>query len=190
MSRVGLVSSVFATRRRVHELVAKQAITDVLYAYCHGLDRMDEDLARSVFHDDSRVEYSRAFSGSGHGFIDWVFEVHRDMRAHSHQITNILIHLHGDARSAVSESYVTVHLHRPTLTEGLVDIVILSRYLDEWSKRDGRWAINRRQCVRDLADVLPVTDPGPVSALGPDVPVLASRRDRTDVSYSVVFEPR
>ena len=27
---------------------------------------------------------------------------------------------------------------------------VLSRYLDRWSKRDGRWAIDHRHCVFDM----------------------------------------
>ena len=32
------------------ELLDKQAITEALHRYCRAMDRMDNDLGRSVFH--------------------------------------------------------------------------------------------------------------------------------------------
>ena len=34
----------------LRELSDKQAITEVIYRYCRGLDRMDADLVRAVWH--------------------------------------------------------------------------------------------------------------------------------------------
>lgn len=38
------------------ELRAKQAITEIIYRYARAIDRMDEQLLRSVFHPGSQVE--------------------------------------------------------------------------------------------------------------------------------------
>jgi hypothetical protein len=37
----------------VQALLDKQSIYEVLVTYCRGVDRCDEDLIRSAFHDDS-----------------------------------------------------------------------------------------------------------------------------------------
>ena len=95
----------------LRELVDKQAIRDVLSRYCRGLDRMDKAMARAVWHSGGTALYEGIFEGTGHGFIDWVWEAHAGMERHSHQITNVLIESNpGDADKATSEAYVTVVL--------------------------------------------------------------------------------
>jgi hypothetical protein len=158
----------------LQELADKQAITEVIYRYCRALDRMDVDLARSVWHPGGTADYGELFQGTGDGFIDWVWAAHAAMDAHSHQITNILIEVAGDR--AASESYVTVALRTKPAEGAAVEIESRGRYLDRWSRRDGRWAIDHRQFVEDLQRV---HDAPPV---GPG----ASRRDRSDPSYQVL----
>ena len=87
----------------VAELLAKQAITDALYRYCRGLDRMDRDMVLSVWHNDSTADYGAHYHGSGPGFVDWVWPAHGNFERHSHQITNVLIELVDDDH-AVSEA--------------------------------------------------------------------------------------
>ena len=53
------------------ELAAKQAITEVIYKYCRGLDRMDRELADTVWHPDGTADYGN-FQGTGAQFLDYV----------------------------------------------------------------------------------------------------------------------
>ncbi|MES2303795.1 MAG: nuclear transport factor 2 family protein, partial [Pseudomonadota bacterium] len=53
----------------------------------------------------------------------------------------------------------------------------LGRYLDRWSRRDGHWAIDHREYVQDIDEVV---DAGP-----PLVGAFGARRDREDPSYAV-----
>ena len=69
---------------------------------------------------------------------------------HTHQVTNILISLDGER--AGSEAYFVSAL-RIDLGEGLTEIMTWGRYLDRWSKRAGRWAIDQRVVVRDLDQI-------------------------------------
>src|SRR5947208_14505381 len=109
-------------------LAAKQAITEVIYRYCRGLDRMDRALTLSVWHQGGTADYGEEmYVGTGEGFIDWVWKQHALFDRHSHQITNILIEVDGD--QAVSESYVTVAL-RSGGADAVVDTVSRGRYLD------------------------------------------------------------
>jgi len=41
----------------VQQLAATQAITDVLHRYCRGLDRMDREMAESVWHAGGTADY-------------------------------------------------------------------------------------------------------------------------------------
>jgi hypothetical protein len=160
----------------LQELADKQAITEVIYRYCRGIDRMDADLTRSTWHPGGTADYGSIFEGTGEQFVEWVWGVHAGLARHSHQITNILIEVDGGR--AASEAYVTVALRTKSGSAAPVEIEARGRYLDRWSRRDGRWAIDHRQFVHDLARTH-AADP-----LEPDEG--RSRRDRTDPSYEIL----
>ena len=158
------------------DLLAKQAMTEVLYRYCRGMDRMDRDLALSVWHEDGTADYGQHYRGSGAGFVDWVWKSHEAFERHSHQITNILIEL-VDEDHATSEAYDTAALRQRTDDGRVIDIISRGRYLDRWSRRDGRWAIDHRISMHDLATVV---ERRPEEA---DDGASTARRDRDDPSY-------
>lgn len=127
---------------------AREAITLVLQRYCRSMDRIDAALGYTVWHEGGTADYGSVFDGTGRDFVDWVCDFHRGLDATSHQIANILIDVRGD--TAVSETYVTVGLlgtqeGKRVLTTGR------GRYLDEWSHRESRWAIDRRRYIHDFA---------------------------------------
>jgi ketosteroid isomerase-like protein len=149
----------------------KLAIRDVLTRYCRGLDRMDREMADSVFSADCSAHYYDMYEGTGHGFLDWAWEIHADMDRHSHQVTNALIEVSGD--TAVSEAYATVVLW--TQHPEVKEICCRGRYLDRWEKRDGEWLIVHREHVLDTQSTNGIPD---VEAANPQ-----SRRDRSDPSF-------
>jgi hypothetical protein len=137
-------------------LLAKQAITEVLYRYCHAVDRIDPALGSQIWHEDGLALYDGIFEGTGAGFIDYVFEIHRNCEATSHQLTNILIEVDVDGDKADSESYVTAHIR----ADGL-DVIVRGRYLDTWSCRSGTWRIDERRYTSDIVQMVPVSDADP-----------------------------
>ena len=157
----------------VRQVADRQAITDQIYRYCRAMDRIDAELGYSVWHEDGTADYSAAvFRGSGRGFIDFVCEQHRQVLMHTHQVTNIIIDLFGDR--AASEAYCTLHMR--VESEGkLKQIMVMSRYIDRWSKRGGRWAIDHRRTVMDFDEIREVTE-----MHRHDV----ARRDRSDPCYA------
>ena len=160
------------------EVVARQAIVDVLHRYCRGLDRMDRAMAESVWHPDGTADYGPMYSGSGRGFVEWVWTAHEGFARHSHMVTNALVEVDVAAGTARSESYVEVWL-RSRPTDGVVtDVIGRGRYADRWSCRDGSWAIDHRRYVDDLQRV----ETSPASSLT-DGSTATGRRDRTDPSY-------
>lgn len=164
-----------STEKWLREVADRQAITDQLYRYCRAMDRVDHELGYSLWHEDGVADYSeRVFQGSGRDFIDHVCKQHAQLINHSHQLTNIIIELDGDR--AASESYVFANLRLER--EGkLLQFTVLSRYVDQWSKRNDRWAIDRRVAIIDMDEVREVT---PMSSGG------AGRRDTSDPSYAVL----
>jgi hypothetical protein len=160
---------------KLAELVDKQEIGDTLSRYCRALDRMDKELAYSIWHDDGTAHYHEMYEGTGRGFVDWVWEAHSSMERHSHQIPNVLIAVDGD--TAVSESYVTIALWtKPDAEGGQEEIICRGRYLDRWSRRAGKWAIDHRDHILDMHTVHELNR-GYVSEL--------STRDTSDISFQL-----
>ena len=156
-----------------HELEAKQAIRDALSRYCRALDRMDKEMAYALWEPDATANYLGIYSGTGHGFVDWVWHAHQAMQCHSHQISNVLIEIDGD--TAASEAYVTVVLWTSTAPDGgQQEIICRGRYLDRWVLRGDQWKIRDRTHVIDMHTVSEIAR-GPVSQ--------ESTRDRSDPSY-------
>ncbi len=160
----------------LRELLDKQAIRDVLSRYCRGLDRMDKEMANAVWHPGGTAFYDGIFEGTGHGFIDWVWQAHAGMERHSHQITNVLIEVDDDR--ATSESYVTVVLWTLPDEDGQQqELVGRGRYLDRWERRDGVWAIEHRIHLLDMSSAFPLQRA--------DVSAGASR-GTTDLSFEYI----
>jgi len=131
-------------------LAAKQAITEVLYRYCHAVDRIDPEAGSQIWHADGRAHYEGIFEGTGAGLVEFVLDAHRKADATSHQLTNVLIDVDGER--ATSESYVTA-----CVRAGGSDIVVRGRYSDTWSRRAGEWRIDERRYRHDIVQVLPAS---------------------------------
>lgn len=158
------------------DLADKQAIRDLIYTYCRAVDRIDVPLGHSIWHDDGYADYGAGYyQGPGKGVIDTICAHHKHLLSHSHQVSNILIELHGNA--AGSEAYVTGTM-RMERDGTLMQIGVWGRYLDSWEKRDGRWGLMRRSVVFDHQEIREVTD---LPGRG-----LAATRDRSDPSYAVL----
>jgi len=156
------------------ELQARQAIADHIYRYCRSVDRLDIPLGHSIWHEDGVADYGGYYQGAGKGVIDLICQNHSILLHHSHQISNILIELDGD--TAGSESYCTAAL-RLQRGDKLLHMMVWSRYIDSWSRREGRWALDKRIAIRDFDEVR-------------EVAVMEQheigRRDHTDPSYGVL----
>jgi hypothetical protein len=156
------------------DLAAREAIRQQLHNYCRAMDRRDDALGRAVWHPDGTADYGLGiFQGRGHDFVTQVSRNHLRRTVHSHQIATVGIEVAG-ARAA-SEAYATVRL-RTVGEEGDTEELYAGRYLDAWSRRDGRWAIDHRIWVLDFDEA-----DRPVSSRLP----IGSSRDPHDPSYAV-----
>ena len=168
-----MVTEAGASPAEIRAMIDRQQIVQLVYRYCRAVDRIDPALGYSIWHDGAEADYGRIYRGSGRGLIDYICEAHKKGTVHSHQITNILLDLEGDR--ARSESYVSSVMR---LMDGaaLKQIATRGRYLDRWSKRQGRWAIDKRIYVHDLDEIRPVT---------PAFVPPSFRLDRGDPSYEL-----
>lgn len=162
----------------LEQLADRAAITDQIYNYARAVDRLDAELGYAVWHADGTADYGADnFIGSGHDFIDHVIPQHAAMLSHAHHMSNIQIRLDGDR--AGSETYVLAVLHSEQGGE-CSRILVNARYIDRWSRREGRWALDHRIAVMDCADV---------QSVHPLTLRKCGARDRTDESYAVLSNP-
>src|SRR5262245_13177465 len=95
-------------RHALDLMLEKLAIREALTTYCRAADRIDRDLAMTVFHPDARIDYPGMCTGTRDDFFAWIFDSHIGYQATSHQVTNMTIKVDGDR--AVSEAYVIARL--------------------------------------------------------------------------------
>jgi len=158
----------------LQDVAAREAIRQQLHNYCRAMDRRDDRLGYSVWHEDGTADYGpEIFQGLGRDFVDQVSQSHLGRTAHSHQIATVGIEVNGTR--AASEAYVTVRL-RTVADDGVTEELYAGRYLDRWSLRNERWAIDHRVWVLDFDEA-----DRPVSTRLP----IGSRRDPGDPSYAV-----
>jgi hypothetical protein len=159
----------------LRELADRFAIADLVHRYCRAVDRLDIALGHSIWHADGVADYGAdVYQGDGRGVIDHICSQHRHTLQHSHQVSNLIIELDGER--AGSEAYVTATL-RVRRDGRLRQITVWGRYVDRWSKRDGRWGLDRRVSIRDFDEIRDVTAMAEHDT---------GRRDRDDPSYDVL----
>ena len=159
----------------LQQVADRQEITDLIYRYCRSVDRLDVPLGHSIWHADGYADYSASvYQGDGRGSIDHICAQHLNTLMHSHQMSNIVIELDGDR--AGSESYVTANL-RVKRGDALIQMSVWSRYVDSWSRREGRWGLDKRIAIRDFDEIREVKAMNDFDT---------GKRDRTDPSYTVL----
>jgi hypothetical protein len=156
------------------DLEDRHAIIDLIHRYCRAVDRLDVPLGHSIWHDDGIADYGAVYQGNGRGSIDFICAQHAKTLHHSHQVSNILIDLDGDRAGSESYAFATLRMRRGAT---LQQMMVWSRYVDRWSRRNGRWGLDHRVAIRDFDEIREVKPMG-----DHDV----GRRDRSDPSYAVL----
>ncbi|MGO9454522.1 MAG: nuclear transport factor 2 family protein [Candidatus Binataceae bacterium] len=175
-----LQSRVDQIAKRLDELSSKEAIRECIYRINRGMDRIDRELMLSGFHPNAQIRWGTAEPMDLSTFIEAGIKIQHTTSRVQHLVGNILIQLHGGL--AEVESY-EIARHLTPLGEEKKDLIIASRYVDKFSRRDGAWRIERRDKVVDWIRILEGADP-----LFDNAP-LKGRRDADDVSFAV-FGPR
>ena len=159
-------------------LIEKEEIKDQIYRYCRAVDRIDKELGYSIFAEDSVVDYGPNYKGSGHGFIDYVLDVHRPMLSTHHMTSNTYIKVKDN--NAASETYLYVSCKMKGKENKTFSIEARCRYIDNWEKRNGKWLIVKRIVAGDNTRIL---------SHYKDLEMYnTSRDDKNDPSYAVLGE--
>lgn len=147
-------------------LAARAEIVDVIYRYCHAIDRRRWWLMDSVFHDDAFYRFT-SIQGSWRDFVREARKLVDPLGPTHHQVSNILVDLQGAV--AHTETYLTA-FHRipadypPDLAfPGIgrdYDVITGGRYVDRFELRDGVWRIAHRTGLFDWRHDQPANDGG------------------------------
>jgi len=162
----------------VQEMLDKQAIAEVMMTYCRALDRLDEDLLRSVFHPDSQHNHgfkgpssdpgAKGADGQPGDFVGYALQTLSRMTRTHHQLGNIFVEIQPGGTVAYTEAYFTAY-HRmrakgdpkaaPNAWDTEMDWFVAGRYMDRMEKRNGVWKIARRTATTDWQRIEPPAAP-------------------------------
>ncbi len=172
---------------RLQAVLDKSEIESLLGAFARGLDRVDENLLRSVLHADATLDLGPGiFQGTGSDYVHWVVGVLHGVKSSHHMVANVNVELEGD--TALTESYFHIHfrLDKPV---GREDVFMGGRFLDRMERRpsgpSGVWKIMHRKQALDWVRTEAVSDI--FYHQNPDA--LWSYRTKTDPSYQMAQFP-
>lgn len=150
--------------QQLDELLDKQAIHELLNAYCNAADRHDFDKMRALYHEDAIDDHGHFANGPAMDFIDKLPAIQAGMAILHHNLTTVNLKLDGDR--AEGEVYILAFHKVKDDGEGF-DVLIGGRYFDKYEKRNGVWKFSHRAIVADWAY------PATPSAVRLDHPFLA-----------------
>jgi len=160
----------------MQELIDRQRIWECLLRYTRGMDRLDRELALSAYHFDAMEDHG-AMIAACETFVDQVLGFHRTEEVLTqHIMSNHRCELEGTLAHA--ETYVSCYCVN---REGKASYS-LGRFIDRLEKRDERWGIVDRVCVREGSTDLAKNDFIENFSVQPGS-LHRSTRDRTDPSY-------
>jgi uncharacterized protein (TIGR02246 family) len=129
-------------------LADKDAIREVMAAYCHALDACRFADVATLFADDGvwTTDYGEA---EGRVAIEQMLRsivpVKGEGPQRKHYITNIIIKVNGDSADSISD-YLVVRESGADLMP-----VMGGTYKDQWVRQDGTWRFKRKELVHDIS---------------------------------------
>ncbi|WP_313805962.1 nuclear transport factor 2 family protein [Sphingobium sp.] len=165
-------------RDAIDMLLAKDALHDLAARYARAIDRRDQLLLRSVYHDDAIDDHGVVFCDSAALFVAQQPEIMAPFAITAHYLCNQSYRIDDDR--ADGEIYFIAY-HR-TEAPGSSHIIVSGRYLDNYERRAGLWKIAHRRLVWDSFITLPAApaDMAQLAALG----IMGSAAD--DRSYDAL----
>ncbi len=162
--------------KTIDELLAESEIKDLHIRFCRANDRRDEELMRSCFHPDAKIQLHEELDVEA--FLALGRAVLSRFTVTWHNTGNQLVEVDGDV--AWAEQY-TISSHRIAADKDGPerDFIAYGRYIDRAEKRAGAWRFARRTMLLDFTRTDEVTP----SAVGFGTP--RGARDRSDLSYAL-----
>ena len=142
--------------RELSLLRAERAIGRVILRYARAVDTRDFDRVRDCFHPDARIHYGDWFSGDLDEGMAFLEESIPRLKSTLHVFGTPWIELDASHGVADCETYaINSATYFPDAEGNVIQNVSGTRYLDRFSHRDGKWAIDERRNLRVWAHNLP-----------------------------------
>ena len=129
-------------------MLARDELHQLVTAYCRAVDRADYDALRSLYHPDATDSHGSFSTGGVEQFIAQLQAAEPYVLVSQHNITTTNFVIDGD--TGRGEIYCLV-FHTFAGPEHDIDVIIGGRYLDRYTKHDGRWKFTQRTIVADWA---------------------------------------
>jgi len=139
----------------VEEMADRAALQNLVWTYCHAIDRRDYALLRTLYHEDAVDDHSPMYCGPASGFIDWLPAMMEHWEATAHIIGNMLFLVDGDRAEG---ELISTAYHRTK--DGAREFIAYGRYIDQYEKRGGVWKFLRRSLVLDWSEEREVAQAG------------------------------
>jgi len=148
----------------LRELADREAIRELVYRYCRAVDRRDFAQLATLYHPRAIDDHTPYFCGPAAEFVARLPQIMAVNRLTSHQVTNMLIAVEGDY--AEGEIH-TLAYHLVDEPGGAIDFLVGGRYLDRYTRHEGRWLFMQRKIVLDWSSREPSRfDPEAARAAG------------------------
>lgn len=171
-------------------LLEHQKIVECLYRYSRAVDRFDEELIRSVFHEDAHagkrtvdefIEYLRAQlpvrEACQHYMMNHMIEIEQDVAHVETYFMSVMKMMEGAPLDARGPAAPEPGDHPDEIT------LLGGRYLDRFERRNGEWKIAYRNAIGEWQSIGDGSRMAAYLALGGNL----KRRDRSDPSYARPF---
>jgi hypothetical protein len=133
-------------------MLARDELHQLVTAYCRAVDRADYEALRRLYHPDATDSHGSFSTGGVDQFIAQLQAAEPYVRVSQHNITTTNFVIEGDVEgdTARGEIYCLV-FHTFAGPEHDMDVIIGGRYLDSYTKHEGRWKFRQRTIVADWA---------------------------------------
>jgi 3-phenylpropionate/cinnamic acid dioxygenase small subunit len=156
----------------LQELLDHHRIRQCLARYARGVDRLDDELLRSAFHEDA-IDCHGPFTATREELIGHIRPMTGDREATQHFLGQHHVELEGDTANVETYFFVVAKLPGSDQTE-----LVGGRYVDQFERRDGEWRISLRIVALDWQLT------GDASGMAERLaPFHRGSRDRDDPSY-------
>lgn len=131
----------------VSQLADRVAVEEVIYRYPHCLDTgRFAEVATEIFTEESELAFGDTVMRGGKAIADALAGYSHVLRACSHNVTNLVIHVNGDSAQA---TYRILAWHWFIRDDGDLmaasDIMTVGGYNDQLVRTAAGWRVHRRQ---------------------------------------------
>ena len=102
------------------ELIAKDAIRDLVLKYSRAADRHDDVAMRELYHDDALDDHGTYFSGLAMEFIDKLPDIQAPMQILHHNVTTHNIEIDPNNKNYAEGEVYILAMHQAHTPEGRI----------------------------------------------------------------------